>query len=107
MKTQAVLISNPHTKHESLVEKINKRISGYLTAKRYCMLNYNFPREKLADALKITPGHRSATVSPLDDEAWVAVQAMVNKSEVSEIMDDLEASVAVDILVLNIENCRS
>jgi len=107
MKTQAVLISNPHTKHTTLVNKINKRISGYLAAKRYCMLNYNFPREKLAEALKITPGHRSATVSPLDDESWVAVQAMVNKSEVSEIMDDLEAGGAVDILVFNIENCRT
>ena len=106
MKTQAVLISNPATQHPDLVTMLNKRIKGVLAAQRMSMLTYNVPREKLQDALKITPGQRSATVSPLCDGEWVAVQAMVSTSDISNKMDELEEVGAVDILAFKLDNCR-
>ena len=106
MKTQSVLISNPATSHTETVSMLHKRIKGVLAAQRMSMLTYNVPREKLQDALKITPGQRSATVSPLCDGEWVAVQALVAKKLLSEKMDELEGVGAVDILVFKLDNCR-
>jgi ATP phosphoribosyltransferase len=45
-------------------------------------------------------------VSPLRDPAWVAVRAMVTKSEVNTVMDDLYALGARAILVSSIHAAR-
>jgi ATP phosphoribosyltransferase len=106
MDTEAVLISNPKNSHQDLVDKLNKRIEGHLAAARYNMINYNIERSQLRDAFQITPGKRSPTVSPLEDPAWVAVAAMIEKKKTSDIMDELERLGATDILVFAIDNCR-
>eukprot|EP00658_Telonema_sp_P-2_P028020 TRINITY_DN21553_c0_g1_i10.p1 TRINITY_DN21553_c0_g1~~TRINITY_DN21553_c0_g1_i10.p1 ORF type:complete len:319 (-),score=80.91 TRINITY_DN21553_c0_g1_i10:54-1010(-) len=41
MQTQSVLISNKHSPHTQLIEKLRKRIDGYITATQYVMVNYN------------------------------------------------------------------
>lgn len=71
------------------------------------LCQYNIPREKLATACKITPGKRAPTVTALEDPGWVAVSAMVEKSNIATVMDDLEGVGATDILVLNITNSRT
>jgi ATP phosphoribosyltransferase len=43
----------------------------------------------------------------LDDEDWVAVQAMVERKSIATVMDDLSAMGATDIIVTKIENTRS
>ena len=48
---------------------------------QYVMMDYNCPTAVLSAARKITPGMESPTVSPLDEEGWVAVRAMVPRSE--------------------------
>lgn len=106
METECVLISNPKNTHQSLVDKVNKRIDGYLAASRFKMINYNIERRNLMAAFQITPGKRSPTVSPLEDEQWVAVAAMIEKKKASDIMDELERLGATDILVFAIDNCR-
>ncbi len=45
------------------------------------MTGVNCPTTVLSAARKITPGMESPTVSPLDEEGWVAVRAMVPRSE--------------------------
>jgi ATP phosphoribosyltransferase len=55
----------------------------------------------------ITPGKRAPTVTSLDDEDWVAVQAMVERKTIATVMDDLSAMGATDIIVTKIENTRS
>jgi ATP phosphoribosyltransferase len=32
LRSQAVLIANPHSPHQDLIELITKRITGYITA---------------------------------------------------------------------------
>lgn len=56
--------------------------------------------------MKVTPGKRSPTVSPLEEADWVAVSALVPKARIHEIMDELQAIGAVDILVFDMANCR-
>ncbi|KAJ3297132.1 ATP phosphoribosyltransferase (ATP-PRTase) (ATP-PRT) [Borealophlyctis nickersoniae] len=107
LTSQAVLICNPR-KHNTvpLIETLKRRIEGVIVAQRYVLCNYNISRDRLKQAIAITPGKKAATVSPLEDNDWVAVSAMVGKKEVAEIMDKLEAIGATDILVFDIHNSR-
>ena len=45
------------------------------------MTGVNCPLAVLSAARKITPGMESPTIPPLDEEGWVAVAAMVPRSE--------------------------
>lgn len=93
-------------KHRQLISLITSRIRGVIAASRYVLCQYNIHRDQLGEALKITPGRRAATVSPLKESDWNAVSSMVSRSEVANIMDRLEAVGASDILILRIDNCR-
>lgn len=111
LDTSAHLISSETTKFPELVAKITQRFEGILAAQKYVMCNYNAPRSILPTVLSITPGRRAATVSALekkekDDEEWVAVSSMVVKGAIGNIMDELKAAGAQDILVFDITNCR-
>ena len=107
LKSEAVLICNPK-KHltNPLIETIRRRIQGVIAAQRYVYINYNIARSALPNATKVTPGKKAPTISPLEKEDWVAVSAMVLKAQVAEIMDQLTAFGAEDILVFAIHNCR-
>merc|ERR1711862_191417 len=78
MKSQAVLIANPNTKHPDLVEVVRKRIAGHLVAKHWVMITYNVPRTLLAEVKAITSGRHSPSIQPLDDRNWVAVNVLVS-----------------------------
>ncbi|TMW69427.1 hypothetical protein Poli38472_001583 [Pythium oligandrum] len=106
MDTQAVLIANPATKKTKLVNKIHQRILGYITATKYKMVTYNISKEKIEDAKRITPGRKSPTINTLTNGDY-AISAMVEKNDVSEIMDQLVEVGATDILVMDIANCRA
>ena len=106
MVSQAVLIANPNSTHQDLIALILKRIEGYITATQYMMISYNVRRESLAQALTITPGKRSPTVSTLEEDNWVAVQALVKRKESNAKMDQLHDVGATDILLFPISNSR-
>lgn len=106
MKSQAVLIKNPESKHPELIELVRRRVQGYLTAQRWVMVTYNVARVNLVHVEKITPGKRSPSIQPLEDEAWVAVNALVPKGDAATIMDDLEAAGARDILLSGLLSTR-
>ena len=106
LETQAVLITNPHTKHPELAARLITRIQGYINSTKFQLMQYNVPRTKLADAVKITPGKKSPSILPLDDDKWVAVSVMVAKKEVPDILEKLDAAGATDILVFSLTNCR-
>ena len=90
--SQAVLIrsNKPANEHDPLIERITSRIAGVVAAGKYVLCNYNIPRKVVAEATRVTPGRRAATVSPLDDPDWVAVSSMVLKAEVADVMDKLQ-----------------
>lgn len=91
LTSQAVLIrSNKPSANAALIEQVTSRIAGFIAAGKYCLCNYNIERKNLDKAVKITPGRRAPTVSPLDDIAWVAVSSMVEKAEVADVMDRLQ-----------------
>ena len=109
MQTEAVLIKSSTPKHESLdplIKLITARIAGVVAASKYVVCEYNIRRERLHDASLITPGRRAPTVSPLEEDGWVAVSVMVEKSKVADVMDELVKIGAEDILIFNLDNCR-
>ena len=100
------LIQNRARRHAEQADRIVRRLEGVVIARSYSLLEYNVPRDRLAEAEKITPGFRSPTVNPLEDPAWCAVRAMVKRKEVIEVMEKLEALGASAILETQITNCR-
>ncbi|KAK7202835.1 ATP phosphoribosyltransferase [Myxozyma melibiosi] len=104
--TSAVLIANKNPDHADTVALVVKRIMGVLSADKYVLCNYNCPRDKIPQVLKITPGRRAPAISPLENEEWVAVSSLVEKKKVAEVMDQLKLSGAEDILVLSVSNSR-
>ncbi len=83
-----------------------RRLQGVLVARTYVMMDYDCRAEDLERAVSLTPGLESPTVSPLHNEGWVAVRAMVPAKEAQQIMDDLYALGARAILTTAIHACR-
>jgi ATP phosphoribosyltransferase len=106
VESQAVLIKSRSPSNPELVDLIASRIRGVIAAQKYVLCQYNVERVHLAEAMRITPGKRSATVTTLDEEGWVAVSSMVEKKRIAVVMDDLTKVGAQDILVLDIHNTR-
>ncbi|KAF2740391.1 ATP phosphoribosyltransferase [Polyplosphaeria fusca] len=104
--SSAILIKSKHPSDLKLVDLITARINGVITAQKYVLCTYNIHRAKLDAARQITPGKRAPTVTSLEEEDWVAVQAMVGSKQVAVVMDKLTAVGAEDILVMKIENAR-
>lgn len=104
LTTQAILISNPHTPHQDMVELLKRRLDGYITATNYKLVVYNVALDQLEQACAITPGKRSPTVTALDDPNFKSVSALVAKQELSETMDALHDIGATHILVFDVHN---
>ncbi|MET0198997.1 ATP phosphoribosyltransferase [Rhodococcus sp. RS1C4] len=83
------------------------RVQGVVFAQQYLMLDYDCPKAILDEAVKITPGIESPTLSPMADENWIAVRAMVSRKVHNTVMDDLADLGAKAILASDIRSCRA
>ncbi|KAJ7023387.1 ATP phosphoribosyltransferase [Mycena alexandri] len=109
LESEAVLIKSTIPKHPELaplIDLVTSRIAGVTAANKYVVCNYNISRDKLHAATLLTPGRRAPTISPLEEENWVAVNSMVEKKKIAGIMDELVKVGAEDILIFNLDNCR-
>lgn len=105
-QSEAVVIERRDSDQQQEKDQLIARLQGVVFAQQYVMLDYNCPRELLDDATKMTPGLESPTMSPLADERWVAVRAMVSRKEAPAIMDRLASVGAKAILSSDIRACR-
>ncbi|KUM83454.1 MULTISPECIES: ATP phosphoribosyltransferase [Streptomyces] len=110
MKSEAIVIrrtdADADDAAESKVQQFLRRLQGVLVARTYVMMDYDCRVEQLEKAVALTPGLESPTVSPLHNEGWVAVRAMVPAKEAQRIMDDLYDIGARAILTTAIHACR-
>ncbi|MCX4573683.1 ATP phosphoribosyltransferase [Streptomyces sp. NBC_01571] len=110
MKSEAVVIrrveADTSEDAEPKVQQFLRRLQGVLVARTYVMMDYDCRAEHLEQAVGLTPGLESPTISPLHNEGWVAVRAMVPAKEAQRIMDDLYALGARAILTTAIHACR-
>jgi len=127
VESTAVLIKNKHPSNPELIQRIAGRLRGVISkrcvlskvliitdwhcvstdAKKYILCTYNIRREDFTKAADITPGKRAPTVTQLEQDGWVAVQAMVESSLIANTMDELEKIGAEDILVMKLDNTRT
>ncbi|WP_133916328.1 ATP phosphoribosyltransferase [Streptomyces sp. NBC_00582] len=109
MKSEAVVIRRTGAEPDEAEPKVQqflRRLQGVLVARTYVMMDYDCRVEQLEKAVALTPGLESPTVSPLHNEGWVAVRAMVPAKEAQRIMDDLYDIGARAILTTAIHACR-
>ena len=110
MRSEAVVIrrtgAGGDDAAESKVQQFLRRLQGVLVARTYVMMDYDCRAEHLEKAVALTPGLESPTVSPLHNEGWVAVRAMVPAKDAQRIMDDLYDLGARAILTTAIHACR-
>ncbi|WP_017794431.1 ATP phosphoribosyltransferase [Leucobacter salsicius] len=104
LESTAVLIGGP-TDHPG-IDRLMRRLRGVLVARKYVMVEYDLPHEKLELATQIASGSESPTVSPLKDPDWVAVRVMVCADEANDVMDQLYDLGAKAIIVTAIHAAR-
>ncbi|MBO3741007.1 ATP phosphoribosyltransferase [Actinoplanes flavus] len=105
MRSSAILIGREEQAPNGAAQLL-RRLQGVLVARNFVMLAYDVRADLLDQATSLTPGIESPTVSPLHREGWVAVEAMVQRSDVHRVMDELYDLGARAILVTDIANCR-
>ena len=104
LHSTAQLIAAPGK--EGLSETLLRRLRGVVVAREYVIFDYDCPTELVEKAAALTPGIESPTISPLRDEDWVAVRALVKTSEINSKMDALYELGARAILVSAIHAAR-
>ena len=105
LRSEAVLIRRADAS-EGGIDVLHRRLTGVVTAREYVLLDYDCPAAIVEQAVQLTPGLESPTVSTLHDETWCAVRSMVPRGRTNRIMDELYDLGARAILVTEITACR-
>jgi ATP phosphoribosyltransferase len=106
LDSEAVLITRSGIPDPAGFEVFRRRLDGVLVARAYVMMDYDIPESAVEQAVALTPGIESPTVSPLHREGWVAVRSMVPRAGAQRLMDDLYGIGARGILLTDIHACR-
>jgi len=106
LQSEALLISRSGFEDSEKIATLIRRLNGVVIARQYVLVDYDVSIDDLEKACAITPGIESPTISPLQRSGWSAVRAMVKKSDINRIMDELWSVGARGILVTDIHACR-
>jgi ATP phosphoribosyltransferase len=106
LESEAVLVTRAGAEPPAGLEVFRRRLEGVLVARSYVMMDYDIPAARVDEAVALTPGIESPTVSPLHREGWVAVRSMVRRDEAQRVMDGLYDLGARGILSTDIHACR-
>ena len=104
-QSQAVLVKAPVVSDEAkhTIEKLRFRIQSVLRAKLSKYILLNAPNDKIDAITTILPVLKSPTVLPLAQEGWSSLHSVINAGDFWEVIDQLKAAGAEDILVCPIE----
>jgi len=106
LESEAVLVTRAGAEPPPTFEVFRRRVEGVLVARSYVMMDYDIPSQHVDEAVALTPGIESPTVSPLHREGWVAVRSMVRRDRAQPVMDQLYDLGARGILSTDIHACR-
>ncbi|MEX0330133.1 MAG: ATP phosphoribosyltransferase [Puniceicoccaceae bacterium] len=106
LRSEAILIQRQETEAVAGLDLLIKRLEGILVAREYVLLEYVIPSDALEAACRITPGVKSPTVSPVSEEGWMAVAAMVKSAGLNRIIDELSELGGKGIIAQDIRTCR-
>ena len=105
LDSQAVLVQGAKLteEQERLIETIRFRIQAVLRAKKSKYILLNAPNNRIEEIAGILPVLKSPTVLPLAEEGWSSIHSVINAGDFWEVIDQLKAAGAEDILVCPIE----
>ena len=105
LDSEAVLVQGTKIteQQERLIETIRFRIQAVLRAKKSKYILLNAPNDRIDEIAGILPVLRSPTVLPLAEEGWSSIHSVINAGDFWEVIDQLKAAGAEDILVCPIE----
>jgi len=106
LESEAIVIKRKGAQLRDDVATLIRRLQGVVIARQYVLVDYDVEERNLEAACKVTPGLESPTISPLQKSGWVAVRAMVTRSSIHHVMDDLYGVGARGILVTDIHASR-
>lgn len=106
LESEAVLITRAGAEPPAGFSVFQRRVEGVLVARSYVMMDYDIDGEHVDEAVMLTPGIESPTVSPLHREGWFAVRVMVRRDQAQRVMDELYDLGARGILSTDIHACR-
>ncbi len=106
LESSIVLVANRESvkTKKDLIDSVSTSIKGVLDASRKKLLMMNVKTEDLNCVKEVMPSMGGLTVSDvLSDDDMVAAQAVIDESEVFELVNKLKKAGAKDILVVPIE----
>ncbi|MCB0918761.1 MAG: ATP phosphoribosyltransferase [Actinobacteria bacterium] len=106
LESEAVLIRRDDAPVDREVDVMVRRLQGVLTAWTYVLVDYDIATGLVEAACALTPGIESPTVSQLHEPGWSAVRAVVPKTDVHRVMDELADMGGRGILVTAINAAR-
>jgi ATP phosphoribosyltransferase len=103
-RSEAVLISRPlDAAKQAIVDDLRFRIQAVNRAKNTKYIVLNAPNDAVSNIMKLLPGMRSPTVTPLAESGWSSIHSVVQESQFWGIIEQLKAAGAEGILVVPIE----
>ena len=105
LDSEAVLVQTPkiNAEQKEWIDTIQFRIQAVLRAKRSKYILLNAPNESVGKISSILPVLKSPTVLPLAEAGWSSIHSVINEGDFWEVIDQLKAAGAEDILICPIE----
>lgn len=105
LKSEAVLATSPSINDEakSILDKLIFRINAVLRAKTSKYVLMNVPNEQIDKVSSILPVLKSPTVLPLAIPGWSSLHSVINEQQFWDVIDELKAAGAEDILIVPID----
>ena len=105
LDSEAVLVQAPkiNADQKEWIDRIQFRIQAVLRAKRSKYILLNAPNESVGKISSILPVLKSPTVLPLAEAGWSSIHSVINEGDFWEVIDQLKAAGAEDILICPIE----
>lgn len=105
LESQAVLVQSPNLSSEkrAIVNKLLFRLGTVIRAKKSKYILLNAPNDKIDLISDILPVLKSPTLLPLAKKGWSSLHSVIDEASFWEVIDELKAAGAEDILVCPIE----
>mgnify|MGYP000648255787 CR=1 FL=1 len=105
LRSEAVLVKSLKLteEQEEILDKLVFRINAVLRAKDSKYILLNVPNNKIESVSEILPVLKSPTILPLAKEGWSSLHSVINEDQFWEVIDQLRATGAEDILIVPID----
>lgn len=104
-RSEAVLAAGPSldSEKQALLDKLQFRIQSVLKGRRSKYILMNVPNDSIDTISSILPVLKSPTIMPLAESGWSSLHSVIDEGTFWEVIDQLKAAGAQDLLICPIE----